>query len=79
MKAKSPVATNDYSPFPRSMDHHLRFLAEQLNKTDNDVSTSVYLIRKTLAEVYAAGHQEGFAVGLEHASISRSVEQDIRG
>lgn len=70
---------NNYAPFPRSLDHHLRTLAEQINKPDNDVSNTVYLIRKSLAEVYAAGHQEGFAVGLEHYSVVSATERDIRG
>lgn len=70
---------NNYVPFPRSLDHHLRTLAEQINKPDNDVSNTVYLIRQTLADVYAAGHQEGFVVGLEHASVVASTERDVRG
>lgn len=70
---------NNYVPFPRSLDHHLRTLAEQINKPDNDVSNTVYLIRKTLAEVYAEGHKEGFVIGLEHSTVVQSTERDIRG
>jgi hypothetical protein len=73
------MSANDYKPFPRTMDHHLRTLAEQINKEDNDVSNTVYLIRKTIAEVYAAGHQEGFVVGLEHSTMVRAAEREIRG
>lgn len=73
------MSANDYKPFPRSMDHHLRTLVEQINKEDTDVSSMIYIMRKTIAEVYAAGHQEGFVVGLEHSTMIRTAENAVRG
>lgn len=62
---------NIYKPFPQSLNHLLH-QASDIVEPHDDKSSAIYALRNLLAEAYAAGHQEGFQVGMEHQYLAQN-------